>query len=71
MSHDLTQRVPRADEIPPGRYEPPPLLMLWLFADAMAEWAYKDSPGTGESSPYSGENQSGSRIEDDRPEGLR
>jgi hypothetical protein len=60
--HDLTQRVPRTDEVPPGRYEPPPLLMLWLFADAMADWAYKDSPGTGDPSPCPGENQARGRM---------
>ncbi len=60
MTRDLTQRVPGSYDVPEGRrYEPPPLLMLWLYADAMAEWAYKDSPGTGEASPYPGEPQRG------------
>ncbi|WP_157129442.1 hypothetical protein [Nocardia amamiensis] len=57
----LPQRVPGVYEALPGQAEPPPLLMLWLFADAMAEWAYKDSRCRGEVSPGTGDPEAETR----------
>jgi hypothetical protein len=57
----LPQRIPGAYEVPPGQAKPPPLLMLRLFADAMAEWAYNDSRCRGEASPGTGDPQAEAR----------